>query len=209
MNEVTLMHYTPGLTDLVMVKATSVEDALAKSRMIPEDRSVYLSVEDADAPNGIRLTKVERASSLRLAIYTDPTGPQVTELHNTVADKEVKRFATRTAAIDKTTKVLSGIIKQRKESEKVEAQVIQSEAAAAKIRTGSGRPKVHADDMVVILKVVENPKKAGKENHKRFQAMMDAMTNGRCTVAQAVASGASRPDLVYDEAHGYIEVAKA
>ncbi len=83
MSEVTLMHYTPGMTDLVMKEFSSVQDAITAAKALPEGRLAYVSIPSEYAPHGISLRKIERDLPDHVA-RVEPTGPQVTELHNTV-----------------------------------------------------------------------------------------------------------------------------
>lgn len=228
----TLIHFTPEHGDLRKDHHETIDDALEAAKRIDPTRLAYLSVPDDVAPNGMRLFKVDRTESGD-AIHVDPTGPQVTTLHNALVEKPVARFSSRTAAIEKTTKVLSERLSaiegqqigkkarefnelertaerpyaraKRKEGEKVEVQ----EETKVEAKSRGGRKQTHTDDMIVVLKVDKNPKKEGNTNHKRFAAMMKAMKSGRCTVAEAIVAGATRGDLAYDEAHKYIEIIKA
>ncbi len=60
MSEVTLMHYTPGMTDLVMKEFSSVQDAITAAKALPEGRLAYVSIPSEYAPHGISLRKIDR-----------------------------------------------------------------------------------------------------------------------------------------------------
>ena len=72
-----------------------------------------------------------------------------------------------------------------------------------------GRQGRFQPDQTVTMRVDANPKKVGKNNHARFQTVMDACAarGGSITVKEAIEAGATYGDLAWDHEKGYIAIA--
>jgi hypothetical protein len=90
-------------------------------------------------------------------------------------------------------------------------KALQKKAARAGAR-GKDIAEALDPEATVRLLVDKNPKTRGKENYRRFGAMMRVMGKGKaCSVAEAREAGVTVGDLRFNATHGYvrIEAAKA
>ena len=85
----------------------------------------------------------------------------------------------------------------------IATKAINKAATAEKIKANMGvrGPKGVALTAAITLLVAVNPKRPESKAYGRFESYKDGLT-----VQQAMDSGLTTPDLVYDATHGYIAI---
>jgi len=146
-------------------------------------------------------------------LLTVPTS-QIVDLYNEFADSPVKRFASKTKAVERTTALLndSGMV-VRMEGDELIVEPATNPETPTPAPKKRGRPSEFSDDLQIDICAEGNPKRKGTASYKRFALYRAGMTVGEYREAAEKAfpgKGRSRAnaDLFWDIKKGFIVLNK-
>lgn len=140
---------------------------------------------------------------------TELTLAELIEVHNQIAERPIKKFASKAKGAAKVEKLLEEQGKELLRSfpndpndNTREIHVVVSQTAEPATDTPKRRgPKPTYSDGAKITVLVANPKRDGSKAQKRFDLYRSGMT-----VAEFLAAGGVRGDLVWDVEHDHISI---
>lgn len=133
---------------------------------------------------------------------------ELRDLYNEMTGKTIKSFASVAKGVEACNKTLAAMTPPKKESRiGASGRVVKATGGAVAKAGASGKrgpTPIHDKNHIVKILVDENPCRPTSKVYQRFKGYRDG-----CTVAEALASGLSRGDMLYHERHGWIAVKEA